>query len=332
MLKAIIKENVLSPRFILVKTIKLSLIILTLSAVISLAVPPFSVGAAQTGPSSKIINAEQLLHDVEILSADDMQGRRIGTEGSAKAREYVVKRFKESGIQSFGDSYLQEFEVTLRQAAKTTGVNVVGLIKGKKNPEKYIVVSAHYDHVGVNNGEVYNGADDNASGTAALFAIAKYYEKKPPANSVIFVAFDGEEIGLVGSRYFVAHLPVKKESVLVNVNMDMISHNDKGELYATGTFQNPTLKPYLETVQRRAPVKLLLGHDDPATGHEDWTSQSDQEAFYKEKIPFIYFGVEDHKDYHKSTDDFPTINQEFYVHAVETIISALDLFDKELKG
>jgi Zn-dependent M28 family amino/carboxypeptidase len=260
-----------------------------------------------------------------------MEGRATGSAGGAKAREYVVNRFKESAIKPLGDSYLQPFEFSRRGAAeKVKGVNVVGVIKGKQNPEKYIIVTAHYDHVGVNNGTVFNGADDNASGTSALFAIAKYFEKKQPVNSIIFVAFDAEEMGLQGSKYFVANLPVKKESVLLNINMDMISHNDKNELYATGTFQNPNLKPFLEAVQKKAAVKLLLGHDDPKTGNEDWTSQSDQGSFYKEKIPFIYFGVEDHKDYHKPTDDFPTINQEFYVHAVETIIAATEAFDKGL--
>ena len=96
-------------------------------------------------------------------------------------------------------------------------------------------------------------------------------------------------------------------------------------------FQYPNLKPYLERVQKTALVKLLFGHDDPKLGHDDWTDQSDQGSFYKVNIPFIYFGVEDHKDYHKSTDDFPTINQQFYVHAVETIVAATELFDKNLK-
>jgi hypothetical protein len=112
--------------------------------------------------------------------------------------------------------------------------------------------------------------------------------------------------------------------------MDMISRNDKGELYATGTRPYPQLKPALEKVQKTAGIKLLLGHDDPATGHDDWTDQSDQAAFHAAKIPFIYFGVEDHKDYHKSTDDFAGIQPEFYVKAVETITAAVKEFDQAL--
>lgn len=290
-----------------------------------------AVSFGQTVPTSKIIDSKQLLRDLEILSADDMQGRLTGSEGGAKAREYVLQRFKQSDIKPFADNYLQPFEFSARQTQKVKGVNVVGFIKGRKNPEKYIVITAHYDHVGINKGNVFNGADDNASGTSALFAMAKYFSKYQSANSLIFVAFDAEEMGLQGSKYFVANLPVKKEAILLNLNMDMISHNDKNELYATGTFQNPNLKSMLERVQKKSLIKLLLGHDDPKLDSDDWTFQSDQGSFYKEKIPFIYFGVEDHKDYHHPTDDFETINQPFYIHAVETILETVKEFDKNLQ-
>lgn len=286
---------------------------------------------APVAPKSKIINAERLLADAKTLSADEMKGRNSGSPEIVKAREYVVKRFKEVGLKTFGDSYLQEFEFKNRRTSEIVkGANVVGVVRGKKNPEKYIVVTAHYDHVGVANGEIHNGADDNASGTAALFAIAEHFGKNRPANSLIFVAFDAEEQGLQGSRHFVANLPVKKESVLLNVNMDMVSRGDKNELYAAGSFHYPFLKPHLEAAQKNAPVKLLLGHDDPKTGSNDWTSQSDHAAFHREKIPFVYFGVEDHGDYHKPTDDFDKIPQQFYVGAVETILTAVKNFDKSL--
>jgi Zn-dependent M28 family amino/carboxypeptidase len=282
-------------------------------------------------PSSKIINAKQLLRDVETLSADDMQGRGIGTPGGAKAREYVVERFKQAGLKSFGASYLQPFDFTARSGEKMSGVNVIGYVAGKNNPEKYIVVTAHYDHVGIVKGEIYNGADDDASGTAALFAMANYFKEKRPSHSIIFVAFDGEESGLRGSRKFVAEPPVKKESIVLNVNMDMVARSDKNELYAAGTYHYPALKPQLEAIAKDAKVKLLLGHDRPELKSGDWTNQSDHSAFHQAKIPFIYFGVEDHKDYHKPTDDFVNINQEFYVHAVETILEAVKSFDKDLK-
>lgn len=310
-----------------------SLLIITISATAC-----FSQTGAVKAPSqsistinSRLFNAKQLLNDVETLAADDMQGRGIGTAGGLKAREFVVKRFKEIGLKSFGNSYLQPFDFTNRNNEKLNGANVIGYIAGKRKSEKYIVVTAHYDHVGVQNGEIYNGADDDASGVAALFALANYFKKNRPAHSLVFVAFDGEESGLRGSRHFVAAPPVAKDSIRLNVNLDMVSRSDKNELYAAGTFHYPTLKPPLETVAKNAKVKLLIGHDRPEQKSDDWTNQSDHFAFHQAKIPFIYFGVEDHKDYHKPTDDFANINREFYVSAVETILEAVKSFDKDLK-
>lgn len=282
-------------------------------------------------PTSKIINAAQLLRDIQTLSADDMEGRGISTSGGAKARQYVAKRFKEVGITAFKNNYLQPFEFANRAGEKFNGANVVGYIEGTKFKDKYIVVSGHYDHVGIQKGEIYNGADDDASGTSALFAIAEYFKKNKPQHSIVFAAFDGEESGLRGAKAFVAAPPVAKESLLLNINMDMVSRNDKNELYAAGTYHYPNLKPTLEAVAKTSKIKLLIGHDSPELKRDDWTNQSDHGAFHAAKIPFIYFGVEDHPDYHKPTDDFANIQTEFYVRAVETILEAVKSFDKELK-
>ena len=300
----------------------LALVVLNLA--VSAQVSIGKRNAVSTEPESKMFDAGQLLRDVHVLSADDMEGRSADRPAMQKARDYVEKRFRESGLQPTK----QELEIKQRGTV-LKGVNFVGQIKGRKDPDKYIIITAHYDHVGINGGEIYNGADDNASGTAALFAIASYFKKNPPDHSLIFVAFDAEEKGLDGARFFVSNLPVKKESILLNVNMDMISRNDKGELYAVGTYHYPQLKPALEAVQQKSKIKLLLGHDRPEQGQDDWTGQSDHAAFHREKLPFVYFGVEDHKDYHKPTDDFANIQPEFYVRAVETIIEAVRAFDKQ---
>jgi Zn-dependent M28 family amino/carboxypeptidase len=292
----------------------------------------FTNAQKTVAPASKIIDAVQLLDDLKTLSADDMQGRQFGTPSIVKARDFVEKRFKEAGLKSFGYSYLHPFEITSRTDKKVSGNNVIGFIKGKKSPDKYIIVTAHYDHLGVQKGEIFNGADDNASGTAALFAMAKYFAKNKPNNSIIFAAFDGEENGLQGAKKFVANPPVKREAILVNINMDMIAHNDVNELYASGTKHYPTLKPHLDTLakSKETKVKLILGHDQPNPPQDDWTNQSDHYEFHKVKIQFIYFGVEDHKDYHRATDEFQNINQKFYVNAVETILATVKIFDAKL--
>ena len=283
---------------------------------------------AQT-PRSKIIDAKQLLSDLETLSSDKMEGRSADRPAIQLARDLVEKRFREVGLTPFNGTFRQLFEFTPRRSdVKLNGVNFIGMIKGRRASDKYIVITAHYDHDGIKNGQIYNGADDNATGTAALFAMASYFKKHRPDHSLIFVAFDAEEKGLLGARHFVSNMPVSKSSVVLNVNADMIGRSDKNELYAAGTTLHPQLKPALEKVQKRARVKLMLGHDVPGTGREDWTFQSDQGAFHREKIPFVYFGVEDHADYHQPTDDYERIHHDFYVRSVETIIAAVKELDR----
>jgi Zn-dependent M28 family amino/carboxypeptidase len=246
----------------------------------------------------------------------------------------VLQRFKESGIQPFSDGFTQAFSFTGGRAgnqADRQGVNVVGRIDGKQSARRYIVVSAHYDHIGMRNGQVFNGADDNASGTAALFAIGKYFNEHRPANSLIVAAFDGEESGTRGSRAFVKAPPVAITSIVVNVNLDMIGRDPDDKLYAVGTHAYAFLKPYLERVAVAAPVKLLFGHDDPQRRDvEDWTRDSDHFAFHEVKIPFVYLGVEDFGNHHKATDDYETMSHDFYVRAVETAIRVIQEFDAHL--
>lgn len=268
----------------------------------------------------------QLLKDIEILSSDEYEGRKSGTKGSELSRAYLVKRLKEIGVEAHPGlgKYEQNFDIKGRNSI-TKGINLVSYVKGKS--DDVIVVSAHYDHIGIINNEVYNGADDNASGVAALLSFAKYFKENQPNNTIIFALFDAEEAGLQGAKAFVANPLVSLAKIKLNINMDMISHNDKGELYAVGTFKYPQLKKYLITTNPN--IKLMLGHDDPKLGHDDWTNQSDQGAFNAKNIPFIYFGVEDHKDYHKATDEFKNINQEFYTNAVSVIQEVINNIDKQ---
>jgi Zn-dependent M28 family amino/carboxypeptidase len=293
-----------------------------------------AVVAGQSQVSSKLIDADQLLLDLKTLSADDMEGRQPGTPGGAKARAYVLERFKASGIQPFGASYEVPFVFTAGRgaaAAAREGVNVVGRIDGARTPRRYIVITAHFDHVGVRNGVVFNGADDNASGTAALFAVAKYFSARKPSNSLIFSAFDAEESGLRGARAFVAAPPVEASALAVNLNMDMIGRDPDNLLYVVGTYTQPFLKPFIERIAAKAPVKLVMGHDDPTKKDvEDWTGDSDHKAFCDAKIPCLYFGVEDFANHHKATDDYATMTHDFYVRAVETMVRAVEEFDANL--
>ncbi|MCA1614244.1 MAG: M20/M25/M40 family metallo-hydrolase, partial [Acidobacteria bacterium] len=286
---------------------------------------PGGPAPAAAAPRASAIDAEELLADVRALSSDEMEGRGAGTPGGERARAYVVERFKGAGLKPFGASYLQPFKFTPpREKAEREGANVVGYVRGSARPERFMVVTAHYDHLGVRGGQIYNGADDNASGVACLLALARHFTRRPPRHSIIFVAVDNEEGGGGGAKKFVAEPPVSLKAVTLNVNLDMISRGDKGELYAAGARHYPFLKPYLERVAATSRVRLLQGHDDPALGPQhDWTFQSDHGAFHRAGVPFVYFGVEDHADYHKPTDDFARVPRDFFTRAAETVLAAV---------
>jgi Zn-dependent M28 family amino/carboxypeptidase len=304
-------------------------IVLLLSAASALAVQVHS---------SAMFDADTLLKDLQVLSSDQMQGRRVDTPGSETARRFIVERFKASGIQPIGDSYLEPFTYTPQprrgQTAATApvhGVNVVGWIPGRQSPGRYIVVSAHYDHLGMLGGRVFNGADDNASGTASLFSIATYFIAHPPQNSLLFVAFDAEEPGLKGSQAFVAAPPVEKNSIIMNVNIDMIGREPNNRLFAVGAVRNPFLRPYIASVAAKAPVSLLMAHDDPSRKDpEDWSNDSDHASFQRAGIPAVYIGVEDYAQHHQATDHYETMSLDFFVRAVETSILLIDTFDRSL--
>ena len=287
--------------------------------------------ALQAPSQSGLIDSRQLLQDLKTLSADDMEGRQVDTPGGAKARAYIIRRFKESGIAPFGVSYESPFTFAGRgsNTAERHGVNVVGKIDGTKEPRRYIVVSAHYDHLGIRNNQVFNGADDNASGTAALFSIGTYFAAHKPENSIIFVAFDAEESGLRGSQAFVRQPPVDASLISIDLNADMIGREPNDKLFVVGTSPRPFLKPMVEAIAAKAPVKLLIGHEDPQQP-EDWTRDSDHYSFMQAKIPALYFGVEDFDQHHKATDDYETMSYDFYVRAVETIVKATQYFDQHL--
>jgi hypothetical protein len=284
------------------------------------AIPP-------TPPAPVAPDSVRLLADLGVLAHDSMEGRATGTPGGARARAFLERSFTERGLRPFGASYLQSFAFTRRETAME-GVNVIGYVRGSAQPDRYIVVTAHYDHLGIRNGLIFNGADDNASGTAALLALASHFTRNPPGHSIIFAAFDAEEMGLQGARAFVANPPVPREAIVLNVNMDMVGRNEANELYVAGTHHYPHLLPVVQAVAERAEVRLIPGHDAPGgpPGH-DWTGLSDHGAFHAAGIPFLYFGVEDHADYHRPTDQLERIDPGFFNRAVRTVLAVLRAVD-----
>jgi Zn-dependent M28 family amino/carboxypeptidase len=279
-----------------------------------------------TGKTNLLANIDSttLINHLAYLSSAIMEGRETATPGNQLAREYIVKIFDSLKVAKAGDSYLQSFPFG---ANNQQGTNIIGIIKGYQYDNNYIAITAHYDHLGTRNGNIYYGTDDNASGTAALLAMIQYFKQHPPKHSLLFVAFDAEEKGLIGSKYFVAHSPVPLSAIMLNVNMDMVSRNDSNEIYATGIYHYPYLKKYVDSIQPFTPVQIRFGHDGEKTGANDWTNQSDHFPFHQNNIPYLYFGVEDHADYHRPGDTFDKVNKSFYYHVCTMITAVASLLD-----
>lgn len=285
----------------------------------------FSCNSSGQIKQSYSFNSDNLLQHVKELSSDAYEGRRTGTDGAAKARAYIVKQLEALQVAALVPNFEQPFTFKSRER-DFNGVNILGSIKGTDFPEKYIVISAHYDHEGIKNGEIYNGADDDASGVSALLAFAETFQKNPPKHSVILAFFDGEELGLQGSKFYVDNSVMPLNSIILNINLDMVSRNDKNELYVTGIKSNPQLETVYNNLEKSEDITLIAGHDG-TDGKQNWMFSSDHASFHMKKIPFLYFGVEDHEDYHKPTDDFENIHPEFYKNAVNSIINMFHKID-----
>jgi len=274
----------------------------------------------------------RILEELAWLSADGRAGRRAGSPEGAQARDYIVQSLERDGVPQADSTRLQEFPLRTRSdtTGALTGVNILAAIPGRERTDEYIVLTAHYDHVGVREDQIFNGADDNASGTVAVMAMARYLNRNPLRHSVLVGIVDAEEMGLQGARAFLEQPPVPLRSMVLNVNLDMVSRSDS-LLFVSGTHHHPRLRPILEAVEPSPPVVLRLGHDRPdLDGEDDWTFSSDHGAFHERGIPFLYFGVEDHEDYHRPTDDFERVDPGFYLASIRTILDALIRLDSEL--
>lgn len=288
-----------------------------------------------TAPAPTAMQA-QLLEDVRFLSTDAMQGRDTGAPGGEMARNYVVGRLEALGVAPPPMGRLQPWELQGRSRAGPklyNGINVLGLIPGTRVSNRYIVVTAHYDHVGVNEaGEIFNGADDNASGVATMLALAADLKRQAPEHSVLIVALDGEEHGLLGARHFVEAPPVPLTSIAMNLNLDMTARAETdGKLWVTGTYQHPTFRPLLESIPADGAVALAFGKDTPQdTGQDNWVEASDHAAFYRAGVPFLYLGVNYHPDYHRPSDDFERITPSVFISATQLSLAAFRALDAGL--
>ncbi len=245
-----------------------------------------------------------------------MEGRKVGTKGEKKASEYLVKRFKEMGVQgAISDSktpYFDPFEAQpsvhgTPTGPKITGRNVVAVLPGQG--EGTIYIGAHYDHWGWGgegslyrgaDSAIHNGADDNASGVAAVLELARRFHDSPLQNTVVFIAFSGEEMGLWGSNAFAKEHLGAFPAPRFMVNMDMVGRlNAERQLAVYGTGTSPLWDGLLD---EQNSFDFRLKREVSGVGPSDHTS------FYLADIPVLHFFTGQHEDYHRPSDDWDKVN------------------------
>ncbi len=265
-----------------------------------------------------IVEPPRLLDDIKFLTEDRLQGRATGSAGADTAAAYLARRFSEVGLQPAAGGWFQSFTVgrdaPIARQARTGGVvgkNVIGILPGRDPVlrNQTVVLGAHYDHLGLggfgsldpdSSGRVHNGADDNASGIAALIQVAARLAASPPARTVVFIAFGGEELGLLGSAHYVKTPIYPLAETLAMVNLDMVGRLRNGRLIVYGARSAREFPALLDS------LNWYAGFDLKAQG--DGYGPSDQSSFYAAKRPVLHLFTDLHEDYHRTTDDWQKVN------------------------
>ncbi|MEZ4876953.1 MAG: M28 family metallopeptidase [Flavobacterium sp.] len=266
------------------------------------------------------ISENALKTNLTIIASDEMEGRETGSEGQKKAGRYIIEQYQKAGI-SFpkgATSYYQTVPAAYLNAKRNENLsdseNIWAFIEGTDKKEEIVIVSAHYDHVGIKNGEVFNGADDDGSGTVALIEIAKAFQKAKnegngPRRSILILHVTGEEHGLHGSRYYTENPLFPLKNTVADVNIDMIGRRDdlhkdtNNYIYVIGSdYLSSDLYAICEsTNQKHIGLTLDYKYNDKKDKNR-YYYRSDHYNFAKNGIPSVFFFNGSHADYHKPTD------------------------------
>jgi Zn-dependent M28 family amino/carboxypeptidase len=269
---------------------------------------------------AQIITEDLIKKHITVLSSDEMEGRKAGTQGIEKAARYIENEFQKIGLNKFDglSTYRQEFN-----EKGLALFNVIGILEGKSNKDEFIVISAHYDHLGINkngNGDViYNGANDNASGVAAVLALAKYFSKmKVNERSIIFVAFTAEEMGLIGSNYFGEKINPKK--IVDGINIEMIGKQSPfGPKTAWITGYNKST--FGEIIKKNLEGSDYNVYPDPYLNFNLFF-RSDNASLARLGVPAHTFStspMDKDLDYHKVTDEVSTLDISTIAETIKAI-------------
>ena len=308
----------------------LSLIILSIST---------SIFSQENIRFSETITSLDLYNHMLILSSDSLEGRETGKKGQKMAADYIMNHFKNIGIPPYKyNSYYQKFRLKKgRHLCKCddcdvdvikkllginkyiNGENVLGYIEGSDLKEELIIISAHYDHLGKHDNLIYNGADDDASGTVAAMEIAEAFmlakkEGFGPRRSVLIMAVSGEEKGLLGSKYYTDHPIYPLKNTVCNLNIDMIGrigdfHTHPNYVYLIGSDMLSTDLHNLSEKVNKKHINLELDYSFNSEHDPNrYYYRSDHYNFAKNNIPVIFYFNGIHEDYHKSTDTIEKID------------------------
>ncbi len=281
--------------------------------------------------------------DVNLLASDSLKGRRTGTEYELMAANYLAERFENLGLEPKGaNGYFQKFTFKdktnphddiayVREAgdSTTTATNVIGYMNN--NAETTVVIGAHYDHLGMGGegslhrgkeNEIHNGADDNASGVAVMLNLIKDLQGKNTNNNYLFISFSGEEIGLLGSNYYVKNPTIDLEKVNYMFNMDMVGRlNEERAIAVYGVGTSPI---FSQTI-------FANNKDFKITEKESGVGPSDHTSFYLGDMPVLHFFTGQHDDYHRPGDDADKLNYEGMEDITQFILAIITDLDNDAK-
>ena len=297
-------------------------------------------------PFAESISAEELKEMLYVYASDEFEGRNTGEPGQKKAVEYLKDYYIDQGIPSaLEDTYFQTVPESFFRAGSgiKASENVVAFIKGSTKPEEYIVISAHLDHVGVrDDGEVFNGADDDGSGTVGVLEIAEAFNKAVeagyrPQRSIVFLHVTGEEKGLYGSRYYAENPIFPIENTVADLNIDMIgrvddAHKDnENYVYLIGSDKLSTQLESISTAVNNKYMNIDLDYtyndeNDP----NRFYYRSDHYNFAKQGVPIIFYFNGTHEDYHRVSDTPDKINYPMLAKRAQLVfLTAWELANRE---
>ena len=265
--------------------------------------------------SEEDITVEESRKTLSYLAYDEMEGRKPGNPGNFIAVSFIKKEFESYGLET----HLQKFTYTFRwrvglirwRTVEIETMNVIGVLKGTS--DKHVVIGAHMDHLGVDgDGDAYNGADDNASGTTAILELAEAFgkSKTKPKDTIVFIAFNAEELGLLGSKHYVSDPLLPLDDCKLMINLDMVGRLRGTTVTAQGGNLSRSVTQLVDKLDDNYPFDVNI----TAAGN-----RSDHAPFNWNGVPVLFFHTGTHPQYHRTTDDPDLINYEGLVNIAKFV-------------